>query len=428
MKKTDADLQREFECADRFRRVMLSALEDEKRAREDAAEKEERLRFALESMGVGEWSLDLVTHAAERSLLHDRIFGYETLLPTWTYEMFLEHIIPEDREMADRKVEDAIARGTNSDVECRIIRRDGELRWIRACGRHYHRPSGHPIMVGTVEDITERKMAEEELRAAKQSLEDFSKKLELRVQQRTEELFQSYKEMEAFSYSVSHDLRAPVRSMTGFSEALLEDCYGVLDEKGRDYLQRIYNAGKEMDALIDDILDLARVTRSALDLEEVDLSAAAAKIVEELGREDPSRAVEVVIQPGIVVSADKQLAVSLMRNLLDNAWKFTSRNPAARIEFGSYPSEGETICFVKDNGVGFDMAHAGKLFGAFQRLHAKEEFSGSGIGLATVDRIVKRHGGRVWAESRLGEGAMFSFTLRRSVGDGSRRRAEEERP
>jgi len=250
-----------------------------------------------------------------------------------------------------------------------------------------------------------------ELKRMEAAQRDFMKELELRVEARTKDLKESYKEMEAFSYSVSHDLRAPLRSMTGFSEALLEDYSDVLDKKGRDYLMRIYMSGKEMDILIDDILNLARVTRSKMAVGEVDLSAVAGSIADRLKKEEPSRTVEFIIQPGLSVKADKQLIADAVENLLENAWKFSSRNPAARIEFGSFNSKGETVYFVRDNGVGFDMAYVDKLFGPFQRLHAKDEFPGTGIGLATVARIIGRHGGRVWAEGKVGGGATFYFTL-----------------
>jgi light-regulated signal transduction histidine kinase (bacteriophytochrome) len=232
------------------------------------------------------------------------------------------------------------------------------------------------------------------------------------------ELEGANRELEAFSYSVSHDLRAPLRSIEGFSQILLEDYADKLDEEGEDYLGRVRAASRHMATLIDDLLDLSRVTRGPLRRELVDLGALATSIVEELRRSQPDREVEFVTEEGVVASADANLVAVALENLIGNAWKFTSRKPRARIEFGSIARQGEGLTyFVRDDGAGFDEAYAGKLFGAFQRLHAPEEFEGTGIGLATVQRIIHRHGGRVWAEGEVGGGATFYFTL----GDGHRR-------
>ena len=238
------------------------------------------------------------------------------------------------------------------------------------------------------------------------------------LEEANRELEGANRELEAFSYSVSHDLRAPLRSIEGFSQILLEDYADKLDEEGQDYLGRVRAASRHMATLIDDLLDLSRVTRGPLRRELVDLGAVATSIVEELRRTQPDREVEFVTEEGVVVSADANLVAVALENLIGNAWKFTSRKPRARIEFGSIVRQGEGLTyFVRDDGAGFDEAYAGKLFGAFQRLHAPEEFEGTGIGLATVQRIIHRHGGRVWAEGEVGGGATFYFTL----GDGHRR-------
>jgi signal transduction histidine kinase len=226
------------------------------------------------------------------------------------------------------------------------------------------------------------------------------------------ELEGANKELEAFSYSVSHDLRAPLRSIEGFSQILLEDYADRLDEEGQDYLGRVRAASQHMALLIDDLLDLSRVSRGPLRREMVDLSALATGIIDELRRSEPEREVEFVTEEGILAFADANLLTVALENLLNNAWKFTSKEDKARIEFGSISQEGGTqTYFVRDNGVGFEAAYADKLFGPFQRLHAAEEFEGTGIGLATVARIVRRHGGTVWAEGEVGEGATFFFTL-----------------
>lgn len=244
--------------------------------------------------------------------------------------------------------------------------------------------------------------------------------LEQRVRARTAELEAVNQELETFSYSVSHDLRAPVVRIKGFCRILLEDYGGQLEPDGRRYLQRIQAAGLSMEQLIESLLRLAHLTRSEIRRETLDLSALASAIAEELRQSDPARPAEFVIAPKLQTQADARLLRIALENLLGNAWKFTAKQPRGRIEFGqqllSEPEAGigadaGPVYFVRDNGVGFEPAHADRLFKAFQRLHAEAEFPGIGIGLATVQRIVQRHGGRVWAQSASGQGATFYFTL-----------------
>ena len=228
------------------------------------------------------------------------------------------------------------------------------------------------------------------------------------------ELESTVRELEAFSYSVSHDLRAPLRSIEGFSQILLEDHAPQLDEDGRGHLGRVRAASHRMALLIDGLLDLSRVTRSSLRWQRVDLSAIAAEVAVELTRREPERETRFVISEDLVANGDPRLLGLVLENLLGNAWKFTRDREPALIEFGVSSEDeapGATVYYVGDNGAGFDAAYADKLFGAFQRLHGPEEFEGTGIGLATVQRIVHRHGGRVWAKSAVGEGATFFFTL-----------------
>jgi len=229
------------------------------------------------------------------------------------------------------------------------------------------------------------------------------------------ELEAANRELEAFSYSVSHDLRAPLRSIDGFSQILLEDHADELDEEGKDYLGRVRAASQRMGNLIDDLLGLSQVTRSALRREDVDLSQMAREVAAELRRREPGRRAEVEVEEGLVANGDPRLLRVALENLIGNAWKFTGKEEEARIRFGLDKrlsgESGVTVFRVSDNGAGFEMAYAGKLFGAFQRLHGAEEFEGTGIGLATVQRVVRRHGGRVWAEGEVGEGASFFFTL-----------------
>jgi PAS domain S-box-containing protein len=249
------------------------------------------------------------------------------------------------------------------------------------------------IILLAIEDITDRKKAEDELR------------------QRTAELEASNKELEAFSYSVSHDLRAPLRSMAGFSTALLEDYSERLDEDGKLYLRKIQDSSEVMGQIMDDLLKLSGVTRSEINFEKVNLSDMARKVVEELQKDAPLRKVKITISPDMTAFGDKNLLNIMLQNLLGNAWKYSSKTSEPRIEMGTVVHNGKQAYFVRDNGVGFDMAYANKLFKPFQRLHKATEFAGTGIGLATVQRIVNRHGGEVWAEAKVGEGATFYFTL-----------------
>ena len=260
-------------------------------------------------------------------------------------------------------------------------------------------------------DITSRRQAEEALRESEEKYRKLSGELEQSVQKRTTQLEAANKELESFAYSVSHDLRAPLRGIDGFSQALLEDCEERLNEEGKDYLARIRLAAQRMGHLIDDLLRLSRLTRAELRHEAVNLSKAAEEILKELRESAPERELKIEITPNLNTRGDRYLLRVALENLLSNAWKFTSSQDRARIEFGVEKFEGENVYFVRDDGVGFDMTYADKLFGAFQRLHGTTEFPGSGIGLATVQRIIHRHEGRIWAKSEVGKGSTFYFTL-----------------
>ena len=235
--------------------------------------------------------------------------------------------------------------------------------------------------------------------------------LEEMVAHRTRELGAANEELEAFSYSVAHDLRAPLRAIDGFSQALQEDCSAALGEEGKGYLRHVRESAQHMARLIDDLLELSRVTRSELRRQPVDLTALAQTTLDSLRRADPARRVEAVIEDGLVADGDRRLMSVALDNLLGNAWKFTSKHGQARIELRSSEQDGRRVYFVRDNGAGFDMAYADKLFGVFQRLHSAREFEGTGIGLATVQRVVRKHGGDVWAEGETDRGATFYFTL-----------------
>jgi light-regulated signal transduction histidine kinase (bacteriophytochrome) len=219
------------------------------------------------------------------------------------------------------------------------------------------------------------------------------------------------KELEAFSYSVSHDLRAPLRAIDGFSQALVEDAGPVLKPEHHSHLNRVRQAAQRMGLLIDDLIKLARVTRTDVKVDDVDLSEIALTLATDLQDAAPERQAEIVIAPDLHARGDPRLMQVALDNLLSNSWKFTSPRSPARIEFGKTTVDGKPAFFVRDNGVGFDMNYAGKMFGAFQRFHDAREFAGTGIGLATVQRIIHKHGGRIWAESQPGDGATFYFTL-----------------
>jgi PAS domain S-box-containing protein len=249
------------------------------------------------------------------------------------------------------------------------------------------------VFTAFVRDITQRREAEDKLKRY------------------TADLEAANAELDTFSYSVSHDLRAPLRSIDGFSQALLEDYAAQLDDAGKQYLQRVRAGSQHMAMLIDDLLQLSRVTRAEMRRERVNLSELAHSIAADLKHSDPTRQVEFVITAGVEIDGDSRLFRLVLENLLGNAWKYTAKHPRARIEFGVTQREARPVYYVRDDGAGFDMTYADKLFGAFQRLHAPGEFEGTGVGLATVRRIIGRHGGRVWGEGAVEQGATFYFTV-----------------
>jgi len=257
----------------------------------------------------------------------------------------------------------------------------------------------------TVRNITERQQA-------KKLLEQLNGELEARVHQRTVLLETANAELDAFSYSVSHDLRAPLRGIDGFSLALLEEFGEGLPGQAKHYLQRVRAGTQRMGQLIDDLLQLSRVSRSVLNARRLDLSALALSLLEEIRQTDPSRGLEIRVEEGLVARGDRGLIRSVLENVLGNAWKYTAKVPQARIEvFRTLLPDGRAAFCVRDNGAGFDMAYAGKLFVPFQRLHSSHDYEGTGIGLAIVQRIIQRHGGEIWAEAEVGKGATFTFRL-----------------
>ena len=377
---------------------------ERKKAEEALKHSESRLTLALESAQMGVWEIDLKSGRIARSLRNDQIFGYESLQSDWTQNILLSHVIPEDKEMVKAKFGEATFTG-HFRIECRILWPDRSVHWIALRGRTHRNEHGGPThMMGVVVDITELKTAQDDLVL------------------RTAELETANKELEAFCYSVSHDLRAPLRAIDGFSQAVLEESRDRLDDLGKDYLNRVILAARRMNALIDDLLHLSRVTRAEIVRQEMDLTEVAQSIASDLQRTDPKRKVEFVIAPDLKAEGDPHLLRTVLENLMGNSWKFTSKQAYAQIEMGRKAIDDGWAFFVRDNGVGFDQKYVKGIFGAFQRLHATE-FPGTGIGLASAHRIIQRHGGRIWAEAAIGRGATFYFTLL-----GPQKVAEKENP
>jgi PAS domain S-box-containing protein len=340
-----------------------------------------------------------------------RILGYDA--DELRAQTFAAVTAPDDRGVMLESVAGALSgRDGSFELDQCLVHKGGEQVWARVTATLVNDADGEPAhFVFVVDDVTERLRADRARRAAEAALAELNASLELRIAARTEELAQSIEELEAFSYSVSHDLRAPLRALDGFSLALAEDYGSALDETAQDYLHRIRSASQRMAQLIDDLLQLSRVTRAEMAPEPVDLAEIAEDVVGDLRLADSSREVDVSLPSSLVVNGDAKLLEILLVNLLGNAWKFTSGKATAHIALGVEHTDHAAVYFVRDDGAGFDPVYGEKLFTPFQRLHTSEEFPGTGIGLATVKRIVRRHGGNVWAEGAVGMGTTVHFTL-----------------
>jgi PAS domain S-box-containing protein len=384
----------------------------ERKQMEKALQESQLLLTQAEKLGrVGGWELDI-----------------ETQLQTWTETVYDIHELdnssrptvdqgedfytPASRPIIERAVQRAIEQGEPFDLELEIITAKGNLRSVHAIGEA---DLARRRVSGFIQDITDRKQAEEKLREAERTLASLNADLEQRVLDRTAQLDAANKELEAFAYSVSHDLRAPLRHISGFSELLAARSADVLDDRGRHYLETITASVGQMGVLIDDLLQFSRTGRTELQIAEVDMQEVVREALESLQHETAGREIEWSIGALPAVVGDHALLRQVWANLLGNAVKYSRGRTPARIEVGfrDVDEADENVFWVRDNGVGFDMKYAHKLFGVFQRLHTAAEFEGTGIGLANVQRIINRLGGRVWAEAEIDKGAVFCFSLPR---------------
>lgn len=376
------------------------------RKRTEAAlqESEARLKEAQRLARVGNWKRDLTTEELTWSDEIFRIFEVDPSVKP-TYKTFITRVHPDDRATVVDTYQHSVDTRAPYERVHRLLMPDGRVKHVRVSGFTEFDGDVALRSVGTVQDITEVHTAEE-------ALKRLNEELEHRVAERTREMSVLNRELEAFAYSVSHDLRTPLRSIDGFASLLEEECGVLLNDDGKAYVQRIRSSSKRMGRLISDLLALAHLNRAELRYEEVDLTRLGHAVARELASTDPARQVQWHIDDGMRVRADAGLLGVVLQNLLGNAWKYTGQTPHAEISFTqSTLADGRVEFCVRDNGAGFDMVYANQLFEPFKRLHAHHEFEGSGVGLATVHRVIERHGGRVRGEGEVGRGAAFFFSL-----------------
>jgi PAS domain S-box-containing protein len=391
---------------------IISVTEDitERRAIEDKLRQSEALlRIAGRTARIGGWILELPTRHIVWS---DEVCKIHGVAPgtTPSLEESLAVYPPPQRARIEAAVQACMSSGTPFDEELEMVLASGRQVWVRVIGEALRDDQGRVLRLhGSAQDITERKQAQ-------QSILRLNAELEERVRQRTSQLESVNRELEAFSYSVSHDLRSPLNTIDGFSQLMERMSLDKVGDQGRHYLSRIRAGTRQMGELIEGLLSLAKLSRDPLRAATVDLAQMARQVIQGCREREPLRRVDVHIPPSLLARGDPLLLSVVMHNLVGNAWKFTSLQPSARIEVGCETGDdGETVYFVRDNGAGFDMAYADKLFGTFQRLHSSVDYAGTGIGLATVKRIIDRHAGRVWARAAEGQGATFYFTLGTAV-------------
>lgn len=368
-------------------------------------ENEKRLQLAIEGASLGIWDWDIVSNKLVWDESMYLQYGLKKENFGGAYEAWERSILPEDIPKARSGVQTAMDGGKDYTSEFRILRPDGLIRHLKATAKLIRGEDGALLrMVGISFDISEQKEANAELMKYKNQLEDI-------VAERTAALEFSNKELESFSYSVSHDLRAPLRGIDGWSLALLEDYGHLLDEKANSYLNRVRSETQRMGELIDDLLKLSQISRSEMKWEKVDLTSIANTVIKRLTEQNPNRKLLFKVQSDLVTTANNHYMEIVLTNLLNNAAKFTSKVPEAIIEVGKLNTDNKVIYFVKDNGAGFNMNSAKNLFGAFQRMHKQSDFPGTGVGLAMVQRIITLHHGKIWAEAEINTGATFYFTI-----------------
>jgi PAS domain S-box-containing protein len=387
----------------------VSDLTQRRKAEEALRASEEHLRLALEASHMGSWEWTVETNEVKWSNQVEKIFGLNPGEFDGSYESYLRLIHPDDFDRVKQTIGGALSGETELYIiEHRIVLPGGNLRWIGGRGTVYRNAAGVAVLMrGTVSDITARKEAEQQIRQLNEGLER-------RVQERTAELSEANSELEAFSYSVSHDLRAPLRNVSGFVELLRRRAGGALDETSLRFVETITLETRRMGQLIDDLLAFSRIGRSQLRTNVVDMNTLASEVRDSLALEAQGREIAWTIGDLPQIQADRNLLRQALFNLVHNAVKYTRPRPRAEISIGCLVDGkrgAEQTFFVRDNGVGFEMKHANRLFAVFQRLHHSKQFEGTGIGLANVQRIIHRHGGRVWAESELGRGSTFYFSL-----------------
>lgn len=367
--------------------------------------KNRQLNELQEVAGLGSWELDLSTGKADWTRKEYLLLGYEDGAVEAIPDNFINRIHKDDKERAlkelNRPFEDDNAA---YEAEFRLVMPDGHIRHIAERGQVIKDKNNKPARyVGTTLDITRRKIAEEELKDHRDHLEEL--------------IFERTRELEAFSHSLSHDLRSPLRSINGFCSALHEDYYAMLDDTGKDYIKRMLASTTKMDDMIQGMLRVARIANHPIEIEDIDLGEMVNKIISDQLVSLPDRKVEAEVQENVIVKSDRKMLLIVIQNLVENALKYSSKQSVSRITFGTYyeDTNGSQVYFIRDNGVGFDMQYADSIFGTFKRLHRESEFDGLGIGLSTVRRIISHLHGRIWVESEVGKGATIYFSLSERV-------------